>query len=292
MTHVTASVVVIAAVVLLAGFVTGTPAFLMDRGGHPTLRIATTTSLDDSGLLGELLPGFQERNNVQVELIAVGTGQAIVLGERGDVDLILVHAPEMEQEFVDHGYGVERTTFMNNPFIVIGPSEDPATVSDANSAEDALARIAESEAAFVSRGDDSGTHMKEREIWGAAGFTPDSSTDWYHPVGQGMGETLLTANEMGAYTLTDRATFVAMDPAQVSDLESLYGTPGQSGEGDPLLDNPYTMIAVNPDHHQGANIDLAQTFIEWMNSDSTRATIGEYGLDKYGETLFTLIEDS
>ena len=279
-------------VMLLAGYVTGTPAFLMNRDNTDMLRIATTTSLDDSGLLNDILPDFEERYNTQVDLIAVGTGQAMVLAERGDVDLVLVHAPELEQEFVAQGYGVDRTTFMTNPFVIVGPVDDPAEVADASSAGDALSRIADSGASFVSRGDDSGTHFKELEIWASAGLSPSSSMGWYQPVGQGMGETLLTANEMEAYTLTDRATFVAIAPERVADLESLYGSPGQPGEGDPLLDNPYSAIAVNPESHPETRIDLARNFVDWLNMDSTLTSISEFGVETHGEPLFTLIEGS
>ena len=169
---------------------------LISREGDETLRIATTTSLDDSGLLDEILPDFEEEHGVGTEVIAVGTGQALVLGERGDVDLVLVHAAELEQEFVDNGYGIDRTTVMTNPFILVGPHEDPAGIGDANSAGDALMRIAEHDASFVSRGDDSGTHTKELEIWEKVEHEPSTSDDWYHAAGQGMGETLLTASEL------------------------------------------------------------------------------------------------
>jgi tungstate transport system substrate-binding protein len=280
--------VVIAAAVLLAGCA---DSFIDRQSSRDTLRIATTTSLDDSGLLDEILPDFEEEYDVNAHVIAVGTGQAVVLGERGDVDVILVHAPGLEQEFVEQGYGVERTTLMTNPFILVGPHDDPAGISDASNAADALIRIADSETAFVSRGDDSGTHVKERDIWDAAGFAPDSGMDWYHAAGQGMGETLLTANEMIAYTLTDRATFVAIEDQQVADLASLYGSPGQAGDGDPLLGNPYSVIAVNPETHEDIQIELARDFIEWLTSESTREQIADYGTDTFGESLFTLIED-
>jgi tungstate transport system substrate-binding protein len=269
---------------------TGCSSIMERRSASETLRIATTTSLDDSGLLDEILPDFEESHDVSTDVIAVGTGQAIVLGERGDVDVILVHAPELEQEFVDGGYGVDRTTFMTNPFILVGPHEDPANIGEADSAADALMRIANSESTFVSRGDDSGTHFKELSIWEEAGFEPDSGMDWYHAAGQGMGETLLTTNEMLGYTLTDRATFVAIEDEQVADLESLYGSPGQTGAGDALLDNPYSVIAVNPDTHEDTQIDLARDFIEWLTSEQTLQQISVYGEDQYGESLFTLLD--
>ena len=268
----------------------GCSGFVQRQGSTVTLRIATTTSLDDSGLLNVILPDFEKRYDVSTDVIAVGTGQALVLGERGDVDIILVHAPDLEQEFVNEGYGVDRTTFMTNPFILIGPHDDPARISEADSAADALMRIAGRASTFVSRGDDSGTHFKELSIWEDAGFEPDSGMDWYHAAGQGMGETLLTTNEMIGYTLTDRATFVAIEDEQVAGLASLYGSPGQAGEGDALLDNPYSVIATNPESHGATQIDLAQEFIEWLTSEQTLRRISAYGEDQYGESLFTLLD--
>ena len=264
---------------------------LISRDGSETLRIATTTSLDDSGLLDEILPDFEEEHGVNTDVIAVGTGQALILGERGDVDIVLVHAPGLEQEFIDGGYGIDRTTVMTNPFNLVGPHDDPAGIGDADSAGDALMRIAEHEAPFVSRGDDSGTHTKELEIWETVEHEPNTSDDWYHAAGQGMGETLLTANELIAYVLTDRATFVTIEDEQVSDLTALYGSPGLPGDGDPLLENPYSAIAVNPETHPESQSDLAQDFLAWFDSESTRNMIAEYGIDEYGESLFTLIEE-
>jgi tungstate transport system substrate-binding protein len=265
--------------------------FVLAGNSEQTLRIATTTSLDDSGLLDDILPDFESEHDATTEVIAVGTGQALVLGERGDVDVVLVHAPGLEREFVDNGYGVDRTTVMTNPFIIVGPSDDPAGVADAENAGDALVRIAEAESPFVSRGDDSGTHTKELEIWATTNIQPATADSWYHAAGQGMGETLLTANELIAYTLTDRATFVTIDDNQVADLVPLYGAPDGPGAGDALLDNPYSVIAVNPDLHPDVASDLAQAFIEWFNSESTRTKIAEYGTDTYGESLFTLLGD-
>jgi tungstate transport system substrate-binding protein len=259
------------------------------QGNAMTLHIATTTSLDDSGLLAEILPDFEDRHNIETSVIAVGTGQALALGERGDVDLVLVHAPELEEAFVEHGFGVERVTIMTNPFIIVGMRGDPADVGSATDAADALMRIADANASFVSRADDSGTHVKELSIWDVAGFMPESGLDWYHGAGQGMSETLLTAHELEAYTLTDRATFVVMS-AQLPDLAALYGDPNGPGSGDPLLANPYSVIAVNPERHPDTSIEAARHFIEWINSDSTRERIAEHGIDTYGESLFTLVD--
>jgi tungstate transport system substrate-binding protein len=265
----------------------------LDRQSNgDTLRIATTTSLDDSGLLDEILPDFEEAYDVSTDVIAVGTGQALTHGENGDVDLVLVHAPDLEQEFIDGGYGINRTTVMENSFIVVGPVDDPADVAGASDAGDAFVRIAESESQFVSRGDDSGTHVAEQGIWESVGLLEEvEGQDWYHAVGQGMGETLLTSNELEAYVLTDRATFVTIEDQQVADLDALFGDPDGPGAGDPQLENPYSAIAVNPETHQEVEIDLAEDFLEWFNSDETRESIANFGIEEYGTPLFTLIEE-
>jgi tungstate transport system substrate-binding protein len=284
-----ATLAVIAAFALLGGC-----ASVLSRdpgsGAGQTLRIATTTSLDDSGLLGAILPDFEEQEGVTVQVIAVGTGQAIGIGERGDVDLILVHAPDLEAVFVEQGYGVERVTIMTNPFIIVGPASDPAGVAAASDAADALLRIAEGDAAFVSRGDDSGTHVREMQIWKEAAFEPSSDLEWYYAAGQGMSETLLTAHELEGYVLTDRATFVTMRE-RLPDLVPLYGDPSGQGAGDPLLDNPYSAIAVSPKRHPEVSAELAQSFIDWLDSEPARESIARFGQEEYGESLFTLIDE-
>src|SRR5690606_17529198 len=173
------------------------------------LRLATTTSTADSGLLDVILPAFEEEYNARVDVVAVGTGQAIALGEAGDADVILVHARSREDAFVADGHGTARFDVMYNDFILVGPADDPAGIQGMELASDALNGIAESEATFASRGDDSGTHSKERSLWEAAGLPSDIEADWYKSLGQGMGDTLRFANESGAYTITDRGTFLS-----------------------------------------------------------------------------------
>ncbi len=247
-------------------------------GGTETLILATTTSTADSGLLDYILPPFEEAYHCRVEVIAVGTGQAIKLGRRGDCDVILVHARAEEDEFVAQGYGVSRRDIMYNDFVIIGPPDDRAVISEAASAAEAFARIAKAEATFVSRGDNSGTHLKEMEIWEEAGLTPTPGEDkWYLSVGQGMGETLTFANEKLAYTISDRATYLSRSGGL--DLVILF-------EGDEILLNPYGIIAVNPELHPHVNYDLAMAFIEYITSYDTQLMIAQFGVEEYGQPLF------
>ena len=243
-------------------------------GSEPErLRLATTTSTENSGLLAELLPPFEEQHNVTVDVIAVGTGQALELGRNGDVDIVMVHAPGLEREFVNEGYGVERVGFMYNDFIVLGPSSDPAGVAGKDSAAEAFAQIAEAEATFISRGDNSGTHTKERNIWSEAGVDPSGS--WYREAGQGMGAVINMTNDQQAYTLADRGTYLAFR-ADIG-LEVLV-------EGDPLLFNPYAVIAVNPEMHSHVKHDLAQALIDYVVSEQGQQIIADYRVE--GEQLF------
>ncbi|MEE8442401.1 MAG: substrate-binding domain-containing protein, partial [Dehalococcoidia bacterium] len=211
-------------------------------GGQQMLVLATTTSTADSGLLDDILLPFEAANDVRVEVLAVGTGQALALGERGDADLILVHDRAREDNFVAQGYGVSRYDVMYNDFVVIGPPDDPAGIGSSSNAVDAFVGIARAgeagEAVFVSRGDSSGTHSKELQAWETAGIEP--SGEWYRETGQGMGSTLTVADEMGAYTLVDRGTYLSREEGLA--LAILV-------EGDTLLFNPYGIIAVNPERH-------------------------------------------
>ncbi len=250
-----------------------------------TLRLATTTSTYDSGLLDEILPDFEEQYDAAVDVIAVGTGQALELGERGDVDVVLVHARAREDAFVEEGYGINRQDVMWNDFVIAGPSDDPAAITSATSAAEAFEAISTSESAFASRGDDSGTHIKELSIWAEAGIDPSASGDWYNSLGQGMGETLIVANELGAYLLTDRATFLSMSD-ELPELEVLFGGASVSENPDPILLNPYGVIQVNPELHDGINADLAASFIDWLISADTQASIGNFGVDTYGQPIF------
>ncbi len=237
------------------------------------LVLATTTSTENSGLLAELLPPFEEANNVTVDVIAVGTGQALQIGRSGDADLLMVHAPALEEEFVDDGYGIERVYFMYNDFVVLGPPRDPAEVKEASSVSDAFARIAESESVFISRGDNSGTHVKELEIWDDAGVDPvEASGGWYREVGQGMGAVITVANDQEAYTLSDRGTYLSY----VSDvgLEVV-------SEGDEMLFNPYGAIVVDPERHPHVQADLAQALVDYLVSDEGQQAIADYQVNGF-----------
>ncbi len=240
------------------------------------LLLATTTSTENSGLLAELLPPFEEQNNTVVDVVAVGTGQALEIGRAGDADVLMVHAPALERAFVEEGYGVERVYFMYNDFVVLGPPADPARVASADDAADAFARIADAAAPFISRGDNSGTHVKELSLWKAAGVSDQRRTGaWYREVGQGMGAVITLANEQEAYTLADRGTFLAYR----GDIDA-----GIAFEGDTILFNPYGIIAVNPARHPHADADLAQALVDYLVSPQGRAIIDGYRVN--GEQLF------
>jgi tungstate transport system substrate-binding protein len=238
------------------------------------LRLATTTSTEDSGLLDAILPEFEEERDATVEVVAVGTGQALELGESGDADVVLVHARAQEDAFVEAGDGVDRRDVMYNDFVLVGPKADPAGVAGIDDVTAAFAQIADSKAMFISRGDESGTHTRELALWEAAGVEPSGS--WYQAIGQGMGETLTVAEEQQAYTLSDRATYLA----RVEEGLSLSVV----SEGDERLLNPYGVIAVNPERHEGVNSDLAEEFIDWLTSPSTQDLIEGFRIG--GEQVF------
>jgi tungstate transport system substrate-binding protein len=236
-----------------------------------TMVLATTTSTRDSGLLDELLPRFGQQSGCTVKTLAVGSGEAMELGERGDADVLLVHSPEDEREFMSQGHGTSRRPVMHNDFVLVGPPDDPADAGNAEDAPSALARIAEEEASFASRGDDSGTHAKELSLWDLAGVDPGGS--WYVETGQGMGETLTIADQRQTYTLSDRGTFLATENL---DNELLV-------EGGPELLNPYHVIVV-----EGAEVNraCARAFSTWITSAPTQRAIGRFGVAEYGEPLF------
>jgi len=239
-----------------------------------TLRLATTTSTENSGLLRELLPRFEKVANARIHVIAVGTGKALELGRRGDVDAVLVHARQAEDEFVKSGYGVRRYDVMYNDFVVVGPKDDPANVRGMHDAVPALKNIASSEGIFISRGDGSGTHKKEMGFWKQAGLIPEGQ--WYRSVGQGMGKTLQIAGEMDAYTLVDRGTWLAYQGKSPLVLQV---------EGGIELRNPYGIIAVNPEHYPYVNYPVAQRFIDWLIApDQGQHFIKNYRIN--GEQLF------
>ena len=253
---------------------------------EPTvLRLATTTSTNDSGLLEAILPDFESRINARVDVVAVGTGQAITLGENGDADVILVHARAREDAFVESGNGLARSDVMYNDYVLVGPQADPAGVAGMASAGEAFAKIAASRQPFASRGDDSGTYTKEVSIWKAAVVEPDPAGGWYLSLGQGMGETLQFADERQAYTLTDRGTYLAQRE-NLPGLVVLVGGDSIDQNPDKALYNPYGVIPVNPATHEGIEADMARKFVEWLTSLPTQELIGQYGVDEFGQPLF------
>lgn len=242
------------------------------------LMMATTTSTADTGLLDYLAPLFLEDTGWELQWDAVGTGEALKMGENGDVDIVLVHAKASEEEFVENGFGVERFPVMYNDFIVVGPKEPIAATDDI---EAVFTQITEEQLSFVSRGDDSGTDKKEKKIWAALELDP-TSNEQYVESGQGMGATLTMADEMQAYCLTDRGTFLKLKKdADVSlELEIVC-------EGAKDLLNQYGVIAVNPEKYPEVNNEAANAFIEWICSDEVQELIGEFGVEEYGQALFT-----
>lgn len=254
-------------------------------GATGRLRLATTTSTADSGLLDAILPAFEQRYNVKVDVVAVGTGQALKLGENGDADVVLVHARKREDQFVQDGFGINRRDVMYNDFIIVGPGDDPASIKGSAKAGDAFKAIAAKEATFAARGDDSGTATKELSIWSSIGMTPTATLQWYKSLGQGMGETLITANEQGAYTLSDRGTYLSMRD-KLPNLAILVGGATINANQDGTLLNPYGVIPVNPQRHAGINGELAEQFATWLTSPETQALIGKFGVEQYGQPLF------
>ncbi len=249
------------------------------------LILATTTSTADSGLLDAILPDFRQRFNAEVDVIAVGTGQSLEIGSKGDADVVLVHSRKGEDQFVADGNAKERFDVMYNDFIVVGPVDDPAGVASMALAKDAYQAIADAEAPFASRGDNSGTHVKELAIWASIPFTPTTEMGWYNALGQGMGDTLVFSNEAGAYTLTDRGTYLSMRDV-LPNLAILVGGENLAENQDPILLNPYGVLAVNPDVHPNVNAALAAQFVEWLTSVEVQQMIGEYGVETFGQPLF------
>ncbi len=250
---------------------------------RPELTLATTTSTYDSGLLEALLPDFEARYNARVRVIAVGTGQAFELGRRGDVDVLLVHDRAGEEDFLSAGYGSARYEVMYNDFVLIGPTDDPAGIAGMENAAKALARIAEQQSLFCSRGDDSGTHRREKALWQAVGTVP--AGPWYLSLGQGMGDTLLLANEKRAYTLTDRGTFLTMQD-RLPNLRLWVGGSTLAENPDPALRNVYALVLVNPARFPHIQTELAQALAEWLTSPETQEAIARFGRERYGQPLF------
>ncbi|MCL2826861.1 MAG: substrate-binding domain-containing protein [Eggerthellaceae bacterium] len=246
-----------------------------------TIRLATTTSTKDSGLLDVILPDFTAKTGYEVDVISVGSGDAMAMGENGEADVLLVHSPAAEKAFVEGGNAdaTGRLDVMYNDYVIIGPTSDPAGIlaKDGNDAVAAFTDIADAQAPFISRGDNSGTNAKELAIWAQIGITP--AGDWYVVAGDGMGAVITMADEKLAYTLSDRATWLSK--ASSTDLEIVC-------ELDPsgILYNQYGVICVNPDKNSSINHDGAVAFQEWITSPETQALIGQYGLDTYGQALF------
>lgn len=243
--------------------------------GSKDLILATTTSTQDSGLLDVLVPAFEEATGYSVKTVAVGSGQAIEMGEQGNADVLLVHSPAAEKELVAAGYGIDRRLVMHNSYLIVGPPADPAKIKGLTSAVDAFTAIAGTESTFVSRGDESGTHTKELGYWKKAGITPEGA--WYIETGQGMAATLQVTSEKVGYTLTDIATWLATQ--EQLDLESLV-------TDDPSLLNPYHVIQVNPEKFPKVNAAGGNAFADFLLSAEAQAMIGEFGVDEFGQQLF------
>jgi tungstate transport system substrate-binding protein len=240
-----------------------------------SITLATTTSTRDSGLLDALLPVFRKQTGIEVKVVAVGSGQALELGRRGDADVLLTHSPAAEDKFMAEGSGVDRRAVMYNDFILIGPPGDPAQVKGKKSIAEAFATIAKEQARFVSRGDESGTHQAERRIWKQADVKPEGQ--WYLQAGAGMGQVIRMADEKRGYTLSDRGTFLAQRKGL--DLAILV-------EGDPLLRNDYSVTLVNPEKHPHVRHDDAKRFADFLVDPETQKLIGQFGVEQFGEPLF------
>lgn len=239
------------------------------------ITLATTTSTEDSGLLEVLLPAFERESGIRVKVVAVGSGQALELGRRGDADVLLTHSPAAEQKFMDEGAGAKRLAVMHNDFVIVGPANDPAGLKRVKSTAEALGAIQTGSHRFVSRADDSGTHVKEQTLWKSAGLAP--AGDWYIQAGAGMGQALRLADEKQAYILADRATFLASRD-QLSSQILL--------EGDSELLNHYTVITVNAARHPHVRAAAAETFATFLTSPAGQAIILTFGVDRFGQPLF------
>lgn len=245
------------------------------------LFLGVTTSTENSGLLAHLIDGFKAEHDIEIRAVTAGSGAVLNLAARGDVDVVLVHSPEDEDVFLDSGYGVDHRSVMRNRFVIVGPSADPAGIGGSPDATAAFAAIAENRALFLSRGDDSGTHKAERRIWLKAGLDPTDGSDeryngWYRQSGSGQGATLNIAANTGAYTLTDEATWATF--GNPGSLETLFS------EGEPALDNVYSIIRVNPKRHPGLNAEDALIFADWLTSKAGQAAISSFKTD--GRSLF------
>jgi tungstate transport system substrate-binding protein len=240
---------------------------------HPTIKLATTTSTENSGLLAYLLPSFTKKTGITVHVIAVGSGKAIMHGKNGDVDVLLLHSPKAEAQFIAEGLGVDRHDVMYNDFVIVGPPSDPTEIKSEKTAVSAFKKLAQMRIPFVSRGDESGTHAKEKKLWKQSGITPQGK--WYIQAGQGMEAVIMMSNEKQGYTLTDRGTFIAVeDKVQLVILS----------EGDSNLFNQYGVIAVNPEKHKHVKYKNAKKFISWITGTPCQKQIARF--KKNGKQLF------
>jgi tungstate transport system substrate-binding protein len=243
---------------------------------NTSIILSTTTSTENSGLLDAILPVFKEQTNIDVKVVAVGTGKALQMGRDGEADVLLVHAKPSEETFVSENHGVERFDVMYNDFVIVGPESDPAGLKEyASNVVEALKKLNSSGEKFISRGDDSGTHKKEKSLWASAEITPEG--DNYISAGKGMGDAIQMTDEMQGYTMSDRATFLSM--SDKIDLKVIV-------EGDEILFNQYGVIAVNPEKNDKINSKGADEFIKWLLSEETQKLISEFGVEKFGQPLF------
>jgi tungstate transport system substrate-binding protein len=265
-------VYILVGAVLLAPFVAVNGAAAQQKN----IILATTTSTQDSGLLDALIPMFEKKTGYFVKTIAVGSGQAMAMGQKGEADVLLVHSPDAEQKFMADGFGVNRRLVMHNDFVVVGPAEDPAKIKGLKSATEAFSKIAGAQALFMSRGDNSGTHSKEKSVWKAAAVKPEGQK-WYQETGLGMGETLNVASEKRAYTLADRGTYLSLKKKLSLDILT---------EGDAVLLNIYHVIEANPGKWPKVNTAGAKAFSDFMVASETQGVIKAFGVDKFGAPLF------
>jgi len=252
------------------------PAKPAAKPANPELILATTTSTQDTGLLDVLIPMFEKQTGYAVKTIAVGSGQAMAMGERGEADVLLVHAPDSEKKYMAAGHGVERRLVMHNDFVIVGPPQDPAKIKGEKSAIEALKKVSQAKAIFLSRSDNSGTNQLELKLWNLASLDPKGQ-QWYQETGTGMGATLNVASEKSAYTLTDRATYLANK--KNLNLDILV-------EGDKSLLNVYHVITVDPKKSDKINAQGALAFADFMVTRDSQETIAKFGVDKYGQPLF------
>jgi tungstate transport system substrate-binding protein len=261
------------ALCVLGGLMAVSPAGAAEQ---KNIIMATTTSTQDTGLLDVLIPLFEKKTGYFVKTISVGSGQALAMGQKGEADVLLVHSPAAEKKLVAEGYGINRRLIMHNDFIIVGPPADPAKIKGTKSTPEAFKKIAAADALFLSRGDNSGTNAKEKDVWKAAGINPEKEK-WYQQTGLGMGQTLNVAAEKKGYTLTDRGTYLALKKTLGLDI---------LGEGDAILLNIYHVIEVNPAKWPKVNVPGAKAFADFMVSPQTQAVIKTYGTEKYGAPLF------